>query len=310
MDRRTFVGVAAGAATLSATIARAADVSDNALAGVGMDWKGAGALSGGKGYAPTPLGQIHYRAVGEGAGTAILLIHQTPIGMAEYVDVVPALVRGGRRVIVSDNPGYGMSDPAPDGVTIADLADNITALLDHLKVARVIVAGHHTGAAIAACFAARHPDRTAGVVLHGSPIYTPAEQAERLARPSAGPELKADGSHFTDTFRSISTLISATPEQTASVTWAVLGQYLSTPHSPVYKAVFSNDMAPDIKAIRAPGLVLTDSSDSLRDHDKRVAALRPDFTLREFSTGKSFALMRQPQRWADMVLAFAEANRI
>lgn len=307
MDRRMFVGAAAGAAALGASTIAAAE--DSALAGAGMDWKGAAALTGGKGYAAAPLGQLHYREMGQGAATPILLIHQTPMGMIQYVDVQPALARAGRRTIVSDNPGYGMSDPAPEGVTLPLLADNLVALLDHVQARRVIVVGHHTGAAFAAAFAARHPDRTAGVVLHGCPIYNAAERAERLARPSAGPVLKSDGSHFTDTFRGISQR-NATPEQTAGVTWAVLGLYFSTPHSPVYKAVFSNDMAQDVATIRAPTLILTDTDDSLHESDKRVAALRPDFTLKTFSQGRSFALMSEPQRWADTILAFAAANGI
>ena len=155
-------------------------------AGVGEEWTGASALAGGKGYMQCRLGALHYRRLRGQAGgeraTPILLLHQTPFGLAEWVDIQPLLADMGFDTIAPDNPGYGMSDPPPDSVTIADLANNLADLLDGLSVERVAVAGHHTGAAIAASFAARHPDRTASVVLHGCPVYSAAERESRLAQ--------------------------------------------------------------------------------------------------------------------------------
>jgi len=278
------------------------------LAGCGTRWIGAAALRGGKGYVNAPLGQLHYREAGEGAAVPVLLIHQTPVGLAEFVDVQPALARHGRRSIAADNPGFGSSDPVIGPVTVAALADNLVPLLDHLRIPRMIVAGHHSGAAIAAAFGARHPSRTAGVVLHGAPLYTESERAERLARPAVDAELKPDGSHFSDRFRGVQAHAGTRPEALAGITWAVIGQYLAGPQSATYRAVFANDMAPDIAAIRAPTLVLTDSGDVLHRMDRKIVALRPDFSYREFSDEGSFALMSHPQRWADVVAEFAAAR--
>jgi pimeloyl-ACP methyl ester carboxylesterase len=282
----------------------------DALGGAGTVWAGAAPLRGGKGYAPCPLGQLHYRQMGDGASPPILLIHQTPVGMAEYIDIQPALAASGRRSVVSDNPGYGMSDPADGPLTVAALADNLIGLIDHLNIEQVIVAGRHTGAAFAAAFAARNPDRTAGVVLHGSPNYCAQERAERLSRPSEAPTLKPDGSHLADTFKNIYAALGPEPDDLAAVNWATIGQYLSTPKSPVYKAVFSNDMSLDIAAIRAPTLILSDRNDILHDNDKRLAAQRPDFTYLEFSQERAFSMMRHPQRWAETVLLFADDHNI
>jgi pimeloyl-ACP methyl ester carboxylesterase len=275
------------------------------LAGCGTRWVGAAALRGGKGYVHAPLGQLHFREAGEGDAFPVLLIHQTPVGLAEFIDVQPALARHGRRSIAADNPGFGGSDPVIGPVTVAALADNLVPLLDHLRVARVIVAGHHSGAALAAAFGARHPARTAGVVLHGAPLYTESERAERLARPAVDAELKPDGSHFSDRFRGVLAHAGSRPEALAGITWAVLGQFLAGPQSATYRAVFANDMAPDLAAIRAPTLVLTDRGDVLHRMDRKVVALRPDFSYQEFSEEGSFALMSHPQRWADVVAQFA-----
>jgi pimeloyl-ACP methyl ester carboxylesterase len=284
------------------------DSLDAPLAGCGTRWIGAAALRGGKGYVNAPLGQLHYREAGAGAGVPVLLIHQTPVGLAEFVDVQAALARHGRRSIAADNPGFGGSDAVIGAVTVAALADNLVPLLDQLQVARVIVAGHHSGAAIAAAFAARHPARAAGVVLHGAPLYTEAERAERLARPAVDAELKEDGSHFGDKFRGVRAHAGTRPEALSGITWAVIGQFLAGPQSATYRAVFANDMAPDIVAIRAPTLVLSDSGDVLHRMDQKVAAMRPDFSYRVFSGEGSFALMSHPQRWADLVAEFADTQ--
>jgi pimeloyl-ACP methyl ester carboxylesterase len=326
MDRRDFVGVLAAAAVpggeaATAAAAAAASLTDEGRgspatgagegAGFGPDWVGARALAGGKGYAPGKLGQIHYRMLGEGGGTPFLLIHQTPIGFSEYVDVQPALAAAGRRSVAMDNPGYGFSDPAPGPVTVGDLADHLVPLCDQLRLSRVIVAGHHTGAAIAAAFAARHPGRTAGVVLHGTPLYDEGERATRLARlASTATPLKPDGSHLSDLFMAIGKHAGIDAQSLAGLTWATIGSLLAGPTSPVYRAVFSNDMSADLRAIRAPTLVLTDTHDVLHPNDQRVVGLRPDFTLRQFSQGRSFALMREPRRWAQVLLEFAAAQQL
>jgi pimeloyl-ACP methyl ester carboxylesterase len=292
---------------------------DKTLAGSGEHWVGATALSGGKAYAPCSLGALHYRqlpallptnSVEPRQTTPVLLLHQTPFGLAEWVDIQPLLAAAGRTAIAPDNPGYGMSDTPAQNLKVAQLADNLIGLLDHLGLSKVIVAGHHTGAAIAAAFGARHPSRTAAVILHGCPLYTAAERAKRLARAAPTFEPKADGSHLADMFRAIHSVAGQRAGTLVTATWATLGAYFAGANSPTYKAVFANDMSEDIARIRVPTLVLTDRADSLHDKDRKVAALRRDFALEEFSDGGSFSLMLAPQRWVERVTAFANRNRV
>jgi pimeloyl-ACP methyl ester carboxylesterase len=271
----------------------------------GPQWSGARALAGGKGYAPCPLGQLHYRDLGPRRKTPFLLLHQTPLSMIEFADVQPLMAQRGRRSVAIDNPGFGLSDPAPEHVTVEQLADNLLGLLEHLQIGRVIVAGHHTGAAIAAAFAARHPRRTACVILHGTPLYSASERAERLARPAGDMELKPDGSHLSGMFKPIYGIMGPDPSNLSTATWATLGAFMAGPAPPAYKAVFAHDMAPDLLAIRAPTLILSDSHDILAANDSRAARLRPDFTLREFSSGGSPALTQHAPLWVETVLRFA-----
>ncbi len=57
-----------------------------------------------KAYADLPEGQIHYLTAGE--GEPLVLLHQTPLSLDEYLDMIPSLAKS-NKVIAMDSPGYG-----------------------------------------------------------------------------------------------------------------------------------------------------------------------------------------------------------
>jgi pimeloyl-ACP methyl ester carboxylesterase len=69
--------------------------------------------------------------------------------------------------IVPDLPGHGRS-PGPGRLSVGAYAADMIALLDALKIARAIVAGHSMGGAIALTMALTYPDRVAGLILVGT----------------------------------------------------------------------------------------------------------------------------------------------
>ncbi|WP_225833628.1 alpha/beta fold hydrolase [Streptomyces sp. NK08204] len=72
-----------------------------------------------------------------------------------------------RRVIRLDLRGHGESTGA--GVrTIAALADDVLALLDHLEVERFVLVGHSMGGMISQTIALAHPERVERMVLVNS----------------------------------------------------------------------------------------------------------------------------------------------
>ncbi|MFI9803564.1 alpha/beta hydrolase [Streptomyces sp. NPDC052301] len=72
-----------------------------------------------------------------------------------------------RRVVRLDLRGHGESTGA--GVrTIAELAQDVLALLDHLEVERCVLVGHSMGGMIAQTIALSHPERVERMVLVGS----------------------------------------------------------------------------------------------------------------------------------------------
>jgi pimeloyl-ACP methyl ester carboxylesterase len=109
--------------------------------------------------------QIAGRTVGyelAGAGPPLVLLHAFPFDRRMWQDTGAALA-GRRTVIAPDLRGFGESALAP--FSIADLADDVAALLDALGHPRATVAGLSMGGYVALAFAQRHPARLAGLVL-------------------------------------------------------------------------------------------------------------------------------------------------
>lgn len=269
-------------------------------------WIGQSVLHAGKGYATTPMGQVHYRLAGPKTGPIIVLLHQTPWSMIQYAEIQNCLAKAGVRSLAIDTPGYGLSDAPAGAPSISEYADNIVPVLDHLGLNRVIVAGHHTGAGIASAFGARHPERTVGLLLHGTPLYSPQERAERSARPQHSRKLSPDGSHLTAYFNDLRKYVGTEPRAQITVNWSTINWYLAGIADVAHAAVFNYDLEADLKSVRTPVLVLSDLGDSLHINDVRAAGLRPWFQYRQFSEGRSHAMMIDPARWAQIAAEFID----
>ncbi|MBT4739790.1 MAG: alpha/beta hydrolase [Rhodospirillaceae bacterium] len=270
------------------------------------DWQGWGVLSGGKGYAASPLGQVHYRDIGpRDYEHPIVLLHQSPMSMIQFAEVQNALAELGVRAITIDTPGYGSSDKPQQQPTIQEYGNNLVYVLDHLNLEKVLVAGHHTGAQIAAAFAANNPDRAVGVILHGAALFNAEERASYQSRMGKGkprtPVL--DGSHLT---RMMNFPMSSQEQKILDAkTWLAITSFIQGPDIGHW-AAFHYDMEPDLKAINVPGMILTDTEDDVHYIDVRVSKMRPDFKYMEFSDGNLLELMAQPQRWAKIAAEFAD----
>lgn len=110
--------------------------------------------------------QVHLRDEGpQGDALPIVLLHGTSASLHTWDGWVDAL-KGQRRVIRIDLPGFGLTGPAPDGdYTLPRYSRFMVALLDALHLQRVVLAGNSFGGSVAWKTAVDHADRVAALVL-------------------------------------------------------------------------------------------------------------------------------------------------
>jgi 3-oxoadipate enol-lactonase len=100
-----------------------------------------------------------------GSGVPCVLLHPFPFDRRYFAETAHQ-IEGRARTIVPDLRGFGESDPGDQGdFAIADLADDVAALLDHLRIDRAVIVGLSMGGYVALAFAATHPRRLLGLAL-------------------------------------------------------------------------------------------------------------------------------------------------
>lgn len=115
-----------------------------------------------------------------GSGLPLVLLHAFPLDHGMWLRQEP--LGESLRLIVPDLRGFGGSTGSvPRG--IADLADDVAALLDGLHLERpAVICGVSMGGYVAQHVAARHPDRVAALVLVDTKLEadTPEARAARV----------------------------------------------------------------------------------------------------------------------------------
>jgi N-formylmaleamate deformylase len=117
-----------------------------------------------------------------GAGRGVLVLPGITSPAISW-DFVVREFRGGRRVLVPDMRGRGLSDtPARGGYALADYAADVAGLVAALGLERPTLLGHSMGARIATTFAARHPDLAGPVIAVDPPLSGPGRDPYPMTR--------------------------------------------------------------------------------------------------------------------------------
>lgn len=109
---------------------------------------------------------IAYRDFGDPRGRPVLFIHNM-IGGAIWPRTMEALAEArGWRIIAPSRPGFGLSDRigAQGMELVRRTCLDMRALLDHLRVHRVLVIGMISSAGLGIRFCKDHPDRVSGLL--------------------------------------------------------------------------------------------------------------------------------------------------
>lgn len=112
--------------------------------------------------------RIHFREYGSRDDPTLVLIHGLGLDGRFWFEMPERLVADPEQrwhVLVPDNRGVGQSAMPTRPWTMADMADDVAAVLDATGVRRAVLAGISMGGMIAQQLALRHPERVQGLVL-------------------------------------------------------------------------------------------------------------------------------------------------
>ncbi|MBA3485541.1 MAG: alpha/beta hydrolase [Pirellulales bacterium] len=213
---------------------------------------------------------FHYRQ--QGAGLAFVFQHGLGADVAQPLSLFAP--PEGVRMIAFDCRAHGETQPvgAPEKLTLAGFADDLSAFLDHLAIDRAVVGGISMGAAVALKFARTCADRVLGLI-QSRPAWLVGPNYENAARFSAiaklllelGPVRGKQAFLHTQTYRSVQ---AESPDAAASL----CGQFDKA--QAVERAArleriplaASVDSMSDLREIIAPTLVLASRHDPIHPY--------------------------------------------
>lgn len=246
---------------------------------------------------------LRYELTGDGP-TTLVLVHEMGGTLDSWDHVLPTLAQG-RRVLRYDTRGAGQSEKLRGAVTFDDMADDLKGLLDALAIGRVTLAGCAVGAAIALHFAARNPDRAAGVVAMGPATGVPPERrlqilalADNVRRvgmrgivdasfaASYPPEVRHDAKHHAQ-FRA--RWLAGDPDSYAAI----------------YSMLADADIVGGFTRITCPVLLLAGTLDRLRPPEsvRPLADIIPNARFEALDSGH-FMAVQTPARVAALIVGF------
>lgn len=127
-----------------------------------------------------------------GSGPAVMLLHGYPFDRSMWREQIDLLSSHGYRAIAPDLRGLGESRPTAQVSTMDDMARDVAALMDELKVTRAIICGLSMGGYVALEFVHLFPTRVSGLVLAGTRAPADNEQ-EKLVREQQAQRILAEG---------------------------------------------------------------------------------------------------------------------
>jgi pimeloyl-ACP methyl ester carboxylesterase len=252
-----------------------------------------------RGYADIPSGQIHY--VEEGQGECVLLLHQSPLSVDEYKDVIPILGKE-YRVLAMDTPGYGGSAVPPSYIPIEEYAKRVLYFLDAVGISAVSVVGSHTGAAIAVEVAVSAPERVVKLILNGCPDYEPEVRKSRLIDSKYDPiNIAPDGSHLIRIWQ-IAQDWSPNFSPESWHRWVV--DFLNAGELDAHQALFRYLIDKRLPLLKMPTLLITGTEDVFYHRLMESAELIPDCKTKIIEGGGIVIGYERAKEFAKTILEF------
>ncbi len=184
------------------------------------------------------------------------------------------------RVVGWDAPGYGNSFSFPtDSPSVEDYADAFIAVLDALDIEQATTVGHSLGGLIAACAAARSPERIKRLVLTAcSSGHATYDEERRQSILRTRLDAFATGDATTYARSRVMNLLSASPApDVVEEAVRVMSQIREPGFPQATRMVSASDIFPFLPRIKAPARVVCGTADKVTpvDLNRAIAAALP-----------------------------------
>jgi len=127
-------------------------------------------------FIDSDYGQMHIRTAGKATDIRPLIcLHQSPKSSREFIELMK-VASDDRLVIAIDSPGHGESDVPRVKMDMEGFARSIWAAIDTLKLGKIDLLGHHTGAKVATEMTFQRPDDIGNIVMISTLVLTDAER--------------------------------------------------------------------------------------------------------------------------------------
>jgi pimeloyl-ACP methyl ester carboxylesterase len=242
------------------------------------------------GYAPVNGLNMYYEIHGTVAARPLVTIHPF-VGLA---NVFPSLTRN-RQLIAVELQGHGRTPDIDRPLSFEQEADDVAALLKHLRIGQADFFGESFGGIVAVQMAVRHPELVRRVAIYGSTLG----KLEEVYRPESLAELMSltpdhDSVQFQrECYQSVA------PDPTQ---WPTL---FAKATRIAWKG-FSHDQ---LKSIIAPVLIATGDHDLLGprvEHHLEMSRLIPNAQLAVIPDAGHFVLNEDPEKLLPIIATFLD----
>lgn len=270
--------------------------------------------------------KLNYQEWGPpGASAGVVLVHGLGSSCHIWDLVAPVLGQHSVRVVALDQRGHGESDQPDTGYDFGTVVKDLAGFVDAVGLREPsILVGHSWGASVVLHYAARYPERTAGVALVDGGTGSPGErwsweEAEQRMRP---PDL--DGMLWSELLERMTRNNGAYAESRAEAIGRTLfhidadgrvqRRFRIPNHMQVVRAMWEQRPAEVFARVKSPLLILparqtTDGQEMNSTKALAVARaqqIQPEARVRWFENTVHDVPLQRPEELAAELLGFAQ----
>ncbi len=263
---------------------------------------------------PLSRGNLYYDLVGPESGPVVCFAHALAADSGMWAEQVPVLAGAGFRVLRIDMRGHGGSAAVEGACTMDELAGDVIAVVDALRIQQFHFVGLSIGGMFGQTLGIKHGSRLKSLMLCNTSAASPADSKERWGprivavrevnslRPVADATLER---WLTDRFRENH------PARWQQIFDTVIG---TTPQGYIgcATAIQNFDHTGDLHSISSPALLLfgVDDANVESGAARQIAGLLPNGRYEEIGAGaRHLPNVEFPEIFNRLMMGWLDARR-